>query len=346
MEKKSKRGRPTIASNLLLGTRNAWVCLLEEAWPEIGWPLICIRNQRTSTIEDIQKAMVSLREKPNGGLAARFYGGASERASPSEIRRNWKSISRLDPRILEMQAKRNTQERLCSEAELALIQAEEMLKDEEPKVKETILLEITRRKEILSRTTENVRKLESDRDAVYKKVIDQESYFCRSELLDFLRSRRYAVKPRPLANALAGLANMRWRQSHSRCSKMPYGSEPHLWYRAWDAVRKVLKRMQTQFNDAPLLVGSNFFRRFDPFRGSVKPGALQRTFGRCNCDRRLRQEEEKNGKNSHSHTVLSIMFRKLFHFCPKKTGCRESDFSGIALSPDGHAMRAERITPE
>lgn len=256
MEKKSKRGRPTIASHFLLGSRNAWVCLFEEAWPEIGWPLICIRYRRTSTIEDVQKAMVSLREKPNGGLAARFYGDSSQRANPSEIRRNWKSISRLDPRILEMQAKRDTQGRLCSEAELALIQAEEKLKDENAKVMEGIALEITRRRESLARTGENLRKLESEREALYRKVLDQESYFCRSELLDFLLTKRYAVKPRPLANALAGLAQMRWRQSHSRCSKMPYGSEPHLWYRTWDAIRKILKRTRTQFNDAPV----EFFR--------------------------------------------------------------------------------------
>jgi hypothetical protein len=256
MGKKNKPGRPTIASNMLLGARDAWIFLLEEAWPEIGWPMICIRNQRTSTIEDVQKAMVILKDKPNGGLATRFYRDSFERASPSEIRRNWKSISRLDGRILEMQGKRDTQEHLCREAELALNEAEQMLKDEDPTVREKIQLEISRRRKFLVRMTEDVRALESGREALYRKVLDQESYFCRSELLDFLQSRRYAVKPRPLGNALAGLAYMRWRQSHSRCSPMPYSSEAHLWYRTWDAIRKIWKRNGTEFVGAPI----EFFR--------------------------------------------------------------------------------------
>ena len=249
--KKKGRGRPTIPSNFLIGSRNAWICLLEEGWPEIGWSLICIRNRRTSGIVDIQRALVCLRDKPNGGLADRVCRDSREPAESSQIRRNWKTISGLDPRILEMQAKRNVQERACLEAESALKQAEEALKTEDPKVMERIQREITRRRESLDRTTENVAKLQNEREALYRKVIDQESYFCRSELLDFLHSGRYAVKPRPLANTLAGLPHMRWRQSHSRCSKMPYDSEPHLFYQMWDTIRKIWKRRRTNFDQAP-----------------------------------------------------------------------------------------------
>ena len=257
MGKKNKRGRPTIASNFLLGARNDWARLLEEGWPEIGWPLICIRNQRTSTIEDIQKAMMLLREKSNRGLAIRFYRDSSEPASALEIRSNWKSRSRLDARIPEMQAKRDAQERLCIEVESALNQAEETLKDEDLKIKETIQLEITRRREFLVLITENLRKWESEREALDRKVLDQESYFCRSELLDFLHSEgRYAVKPQPIANALAGLPQMRWRQSYLRCSKMPFGSEPHLWYRTFETIRKIWRRRSIEFDQAPV----EFFR--------------------------------------------------------------------------------------
>jgi hypothetical protein len=131
-----------------------------------------------------------------------------------------------------------------------------MLETEDPIVKETILLEITRRRESFAGMAENVQKLESEREASYKKVLGQESYFCRSQLLHFLHARRYAVKPRPLANALAGLSYMRWRQSHLRCSKMAYDNEPHLWYRTWEAMRKIWRRNRTEFGKPPV----EFFR--------------------------------------------------------------------------------------
>src|ERR1700682_1915458 len=100
MEKK-KRGRPTIASNFLLGNRNAWLHLLEECWPEVGWALLCIRKQQTATIDDIERALKPLLGKPNGGLAAACYRESSEVCTTSEIRGNNKILSKLHRRILE-----------------------------------------------------------------------------------------------------------------------------------------------------------------------------------------------------------------------------------------------------
>jgi hypothetical protein len=74
LEEKPKRGRPTIPDNFLLGARNAWAFLLEECWAEIGWPLLCIRDRRSSTIEDIQKIFAPVKLKPhNPGIAAHLY---------------------------------------------------------------------------------------------------------------------------------------------------------------------------------------------------------------------------------------------------------------------------------
>ena len=253
MEKKNKRGRPTIASNQLLGMRNAWVYLLEENWAEIGWPLICIRNDRSKSREDIQRALVCLRDKPNGGLAGRLYRNSRQPASTAEIRLSWKSISKLDERILKTEADRGAQERLLREAESALKQTEQLLNGSDVKVKETVILQITKRRDFLTRITENLQKLNKERDAQYTKVLDQESYLFCSELTDYLlESGRYAVKPRPLANALAGLPHMRWRQSHSRCSKMPLDSEPHFHYRTWDTIRKIWNRNHADVVEAPI----------------------------------------------------------------------------------------------
>jgi hypothetical protein len=255
MEKK-KRGRPTIPSNLLLGNRNSWLHLLEECWPEVGWPLHCIRKQRTATIDDIQRVLKPLMGKPNGGLASAFYRDSFEACTTRDIRANNKILSKLHSRILATQALRDTQDRLCREVDMALKQSGE-LPITNPKVNEAIQVEVTRRKEALANISEKLRILEGELAALEKKVLDQESYVYRSELLDFLHSRgRYAVEPVPLANALAGLRQMRWRQSYVRCSKMLNNSEPHLWYRTIATIRRIWKRRDKDFSEAPV----EFFR--------------------------------------------------------------------------------------
>ncbi len=47
----------------------------------------------------------------------------------------------------------------------------------------------------------------------------QEAFIAQSEFLDFLRSKRYAFNPLNIANAIAGLPLITWRQSVTRCQK-------------------------------------------------------------------------------------------------------------------------------
>src|SRR6266403_1056229 len=51
LTEKPKRGRRTIPDSHLLGARDQWTSLLEESWPDIGWPLLQIRERPTSTID-------------------------------------------------------------------------------------------------------------------------------------------------------------------------------------------------------------------------------------------------------------------------------------------------------
>jgi hypothetical protein len=48
---------------------------------------------------------------------------------------------------------------------------------------------------------------------------DGEAYFARAEFVRFLRSHRYRLTPLNVANALAGLPYIGWRQSAKRCRK-------------------------------------------------------------------------------------------------------------------------------
>lgn len=82
--------------------------------------------------------------------------------------------------------------------------------------------------------------LRAERDALERQLSKQEAFVFQFELLKFLKSKdRYAIEPRQLADSLAGLPTMNWRQSYVRCSKMPYDSEPHLHFRVLQVIREV-----------------------------------------------------------------------------------------------------------
>jgi hypothetical protein len=246
LDEKPKLGRQTIPDNILLGARDAWAFLLEQSWPEIGWPLLCIRDRRKSTIEDIQKIFEPVKLKPhNPGLAAHLYCESSEIANAAEVRRNRIRYGDLNVEIYQLQPKRDDQERACREVESALQMAD-------PGDRETIQEEGSRRRKRLLELDADLKKLKDEFDALSKKLRDQEAYVSRVELLDFLQSRRYAVTPRNLANALVGLPTMKWRQSFVRCASMPFGSDPSYEYQIVETISEIWNRRPVDFKEAPL----------------------------------------------------------------------------------------------
>ncbi len=60
----------------------------------------------------------------------------------------------------------------------------------------------------------------NDRCAEAERMLaDGETYFARSEIINFCRSRRYTLNPLNTANALAGLTRVGWRRSMDLCQK-------------------------------------------------------------------------------------------------------------------------------
>ena len=232
---KPKRGRPTIPDNFLLGARNQWASLLEESWPEIGWPLLQIRERPTSTIDDVRKAFQPVKEKPhNSGLANAFYRETVETATPAEVHKNRKRVGELQAEVHHAGARLSDIERSIRDVEQALNFAP--VED-----RNAIQEEITQRQRALLQLQGEINRLTIERDALDKKSLTQEAYVYASELLDFLHSGRRAVNPKNVANAVAGLPMMGWRQSHLRCSRMPL-DQPRLHYKVLEVILKMWKR--------------------------------------------------------------------------------------------------------
>jgi hypothetical protein len=232
---KPKRGRSTIPDNFLLGGRNQWASLLEESWPEIGWPLLQIRERPTSTIDDVHKAFQPVKEKPhNSGLANAFYRETVEIATPAEVHKNRKRVGELQAEVHHAGARLNDIER-------SIRDVEEALKIAPVEDRNAVHEEITQRQQALLQLQGEINRLTIERDALDKKSLAQEAYVYASELLDFLQSGRRAVNPKNVANALAGLPMIRWRQSHLRCSRMPL-DQPRPHYSVLEVILKMWKR--------------------------------------------------------------------------------------------------------
>lgn len=241
-EKLSKSGRPTIADNFLLGGRNQWRVFFEYCWPEICWPLSQVRKRRSSTIGDVQKVFESVKSTLHGDHAKIFLSGEPQRITVQALRKQSVASNNLRYEVQDMQNKRPEFQRLCLEAANALSQATEA----ESKI---IQAELVRRIHVVKDHEERLIAKERQCLALEKQVRDGETYLYCSELLDFLRSegkRARAITPLNLANALAGLPYMRWRQSDARCSRMPADAYVQYPYAVFQLVERLLRHIRAK----------------------------------------------------------------------------------------------------
>ena len=244
LTEKPKRGRRTIPDSHLLGARDQWTSLLEESWPDIGWPLLQIRERPTSTIDDVRKAFQPVKGKPhNSGLAESFYRETIETATPAEVLRNRIRCGDLQGQIIQFRGK-------LTEIEWSVTEIEAALKVATPEYASKVEQEVIKRRQNRIQLQNDIQRLTAEERALDKKSQDQAAFVYAWELLDFLRRvDRYGIKPISIANALAGLPRMRWRQSYARCSQMP-PQEARFQYRVLNVVLKLWKRRPTDSKES------------------------------------------------------------------------------------------------
>ncbi len=247
---KPKKGRPTVADNFLLGGRNDWLSFFEECWPGIGFGLLGIRKLGGGTIEDLRKVFEPIQGGNRHDLAHVFLGGSPQEVDSKTLRANRIRASKLRYEIQGMHHLRLDLVRSCAEAESALAQAGEQ-------GQEIIQAEAIQRKERLRELDAKLAQAETESKELDRRVENEEAYWYCSELLDFLGKGRCAIKPLRLANALAGLPDMGWRESDDRCSKMarssPFAQFP---YGVFRVISRLWRRRPKGMQEAP----TEFFR--------------------------------------------------------------------------------------
>jgi len=249
--KKPKRGRPTLPDNFLLGSRNNWLFAVEEKWDEIGYSLLEIRQTGVGTIDDVRRVFDLLKGSDTHAFSKPFPQQTTQQVTGKQIRANRLFNSTVHRNIEEKRSRVAGLRRAFAEVERALEepghQDDEILRTEARQIEGRLLpLE------------DDLKRAERELPQFDQQKRDQDAFWFCSQLLDFLKGkRRNAVTPLNLANALAGLPQMGWRESDVRCSKFRRSSPcVSLSYLVVQLVSRMLRRRPKVSQDPPI----EFFR--------------------------------------------------------------------------------------
>jgi hypothetical protein len=230
-----RRGPHTeLTDDQLFGRREQLVQVFEGLWGEIGWKL-----QKCKTPADLVRILSPLNETFIREMVSVFFHESSEPVSAAtarKVRAKWRAG--LTP---------------CREAEASKHQVREELKrvdavlTNSPRNKQRMIKREQKRcRKEASRTTQKWRWLSKTTTALEVQLRGLESGLARQEILRFCKSGRYELTPLNLANAVAGLPYMGWRQSMRRTSNQPSMVANGLDYNVFKAIRFIVTNANKQ----------------------------------------------------------------------------------------------------
>jgi hypothetical protein len=207
-----KLGRPQLLSDeKLLNRRQRLVEVLEFRWAEFAWEL-----QRAKSISALRLALHPIRD------FTAFFEVFTYEPTRDTTRQELRALKgkRGGERVrvgLAIQQEREEKERLD--------RAEGALRDAGSD--DNLERLCGQRKRRYAMAQEQAAGLTARIEEIDENIRRQEAFLAQSEFLQFLRSKRYAFNPLNIANAIAGLPYIAWRQSMTRCQRHktvhPYG---------------------------------------------------------------------------------------------------------------------------
>jgi hypothetical protein len=252
-DNRRRSGRPVALSQAdLLRRRDKLQGMFQVHWPAIGWNL-CLARTRM----DIAQALRPFAEFNLPAIDLLVLETPSKPVQDG-IRKFRREHKRLNAECSEAYARLESCRSLVLEAtdaySRALVRldaardgyvfARKEKKPTSPFSKELkkwpilcnkLRVEVTQREESVKRCTEEFRK-------IHIEIRPLEAHFAQTELLRFLRSRRYAFTPKNVANAAAGLPHLGCRRSFLLCSRVNYAAVPSINYLLFEVLSKILKK--------------------------------------------------------------------------------------------------------
>ena len=218
------RGRPKEIDDAgLLQKRQTLLGTFESHWAEFAWEL-----GKAGTLPGLRRALEPIQDI--AGLEL-FTAEQTRKTTWNELRAYRQTTQGVRARLRDaVKEERKRQE--------ALERARGALSDRG--LDEKLDQLCSQRQRAHAMVQEEVAGLNQRLEQMEETLRQQEAFIAQSEFVDFLRSGRYTVTPTNLANALAGLPYIAWRQSANRCQKNtgvhPYGFQ----FQIFERVRAAL----------------------------------------------------------------------------------------------------------
>lgn len=223
------RGRPSAISDTELACRRQEIqSKLEEYWGEVAWA--CMHSR---TPEDIRKAFAIFRLSgtTSGRLVECLTRASFEKVTAAGVAASRQKYWQARQIAQECGERYNQIAKKVEQLERAKNELLNPPRSNPPSAREAtknlryINDEITKHLNEAERLKSELDQARTEEDSLYEELQIRESAFARNEVLNFLRSKRYALTPRKFALAIAGLPFMGWRQSMKRTTKLAEGSE-------------------------------------------------------------------------------------------------------------------------
>lgn len=208
-------GRPiSIDDDTLLSARAYLIWLFEETWYDVGEHLPWIKKP-----SDVLNAITSW-DNPNLSIRNEFIPKTLLRPSSIPVTQKWLTAKRdeLAKLNVAVSAASDKREKCRESLETAQRAMSDNLSERD---KAAVADQIAKRAQRLSDAKTEYDALDKLQVEVQRLVHDGEASFARNEFVKFIESNRYRLTPLNLANALAGLPFIGWRQSVNRCQKHP-----------------------------------------------------------------------------------------------------------------------------
>jgi len=236
------RGRRSqISDPNLHNRREQLVQIFEACWGEIGWKI-----RKCKTPDDLIPIFSAL---PAGMSEDRIMAfnmlSATQTVSADALRMADKQSRALVRPMMAAQEEESAAEKRLNLVRAAMGQGQGT-EEQLTLVKE----ELEKSEKETQEKQEKYWNLMSQDNRLRERLRFDGGRFARQEMLHFLRSKRYELTPLSLANAVAGLPYMGWRQSMRRCSKdsslIVNGSK----YQVFKAIRYLLSKVQRKSDES------------------------------------------------------------------------------------------------
>lgn len=223
--------RSSIDDGTLLGRRDQLVFLFETTWEHVGERLPWIKKP-IELLEVLQVWKKDNRENQYY-VAQLLLRPSSAIAGPGDLTRLRRDLEEANIAYRKALDVQDAGRKALDTAKFAF--SDKLADTDKAKVQD----QISRRTEKFTQADAQLCIALDRQNKAQEELNAAESSFARAEFVRFVRSNRYRLTPVNIANALAGLPHIGWRQSALRCKKYPPEGSNGLSIQIFTAIRRI-----------------------------------------------------------------------------------------------------------